>query len=417
MPDATGWVRLKQGEDDRIREGHVWTYRNEIAETGGDFADGDIIWVEDSQKRRLGIGYINLKSLISVRLLARGAGAGFDETTFGERLGRALAAREHLRESLKVDALRLVNAEADFLPGLVVDKYGDVVVAQLQTLFWEKWKDRVVRELESTLKPRAIVLRNDSRSREAEGLERYTEIARGSLEGEVVIREGVGEGAARGGARGGARHGAGAGVEIEVDVIEGHKTGFYIDQRENRKLALPHAKGQRVLDCCCYTGAWSLMCTMAGAEHVLGLDYSDSATRLARKNAARNGLTDRTEFRAADAFDELQVLASNREKFGVILLDPPSLARSRKGRSGAERGYLHLNRLAMGLLGPGGILITCSCSHHVSMEKLREILAAAAGQARKQVTVLGIGGQPEDHPSLLGVPETEYLKCFVLRVE
>ena len=207
------------------------------------------------------------------------------------------------------------------------------------------------------------------------------------------------------------------GVEIEVDVIKGHKTGFYIDQRENRKLGLPHAKGKRVLDCCCYTGAWSLMCAGAGAEHVLGLDYSDSAIRLAQKNAERNGLTDRTEFRKADAFDELQVLASNREKFGVILLDPPSLARSRKGRLGAERGYLHLNRLAMGLLSPGGILVTCSCSHHVSLEKLREILGKAASQARKQVRVLGMGGQPEDHPSLLGVPETDYLKCFVLRVE
>ncbi len=405
MSDATGWVRLSPGEDVRIREGHLWIYRNEIAETGGDFSAGDIVWVEDSRKAKLGIGYINLKSLISVRLLARGARAAFDEATFGERLRRAVGRREHLA----ADAVRLVNAVAVFLPGLVVDKYGDVVVAQLQTLFWETWKDRIVGDLESVLKPRAIVLRNDSLSREAEGLERYTEIAKGSLEGEVVIREG--------GVGGGSGSSVEGGVEIEVDVIKGHKTGFYIDQRENRKLALPHVKGKRVLDCCCYTGAWSLMCAGAGAEHVMGLDYSDSVIRLAQKNAERNGLTDQTEFRTADAFDELQVLASNREKFGVILLDPPSLARSRKGRHGAERGYLHLNRLAMGLLSPGGILVTCSCSHHVSREKLREILGKAAGQVRKQVAVLGIGGQPEDHPSLLGVPETDYLKCFMLRVE
>jgi 23S rRNA (cytosine1962-C5)-methyltransferase len=409
MSDATGWVRLLPGEDDRIREGHLWIYRNEIAETGGGFSDGDLVWAEDSNRAKLGLGYINRKSLISVRLLARGAGAVFDEAAFAERLRRALAKREHLGECLKVDAVRLINAEADFLPGLVVDRYGDVVVAQLQTLFWEKWKDRIVGELEGALKPRAIVLRNDSLSREAEGLERYTEIARGSLEGEVVIREGEIRGGAGGDAKGG--------VEIEVDVIKGHKTGFYIDQRENRKMALPHVKNKRVLDCCCYTGAWSLMSAAAGAEHVLGLDYSAAAIGLARKNADRNDLTDRTEFRKADAFDELQVLASNREKFGVILLDPPSLARSRKGRHGAERGYLHLHRLAMGLLSPGGILVTCSCSHHVSSEKLREILSMAAGQVRKQVTVLGIGGQPEDHPSLLGVPETDYLKCFMLRVE
>jgi len=397
MPDATGWIRLSPGEDDRIRDGHVWTYRNEIAATGGDFVDGNIVWVEDSKRAKLGLGYINRKSLISVRLLARGAGATFNEATFSERLERALAGRAHLREDPGVDAVRLVNAEADFLPGLVVDQYGDVVVVQLQTLFWENWKDRIVGELESAHKPRAIVLRNDSPSREAEGLERYTEIARGSLEAEMVIRE--------------------SGVEIEVDVIKGHKTGFYIDQRENRKFALPYARGKRVLDCCCYTGAWSLMCAAAGAEHVLGLDYSDSAIRLAEKNADRNNLTEQTEFRKADAFDELQVLASAREKFGVILLDPPSLARSRKGRHGAERGYLHLNRLAMGLLSPGGILVTCSCSHHVSLERFREILGTAAGQARKQVKILGIGGQPEDHPSLLGVPETDYLKCFILRVE
>lgn len=393
MFDVKGWVRLAEGEDKRIRDGHLWIYRNEIAAKGGDFTGGDVIWVEDGRGRKLGRGCVNLDSVISVRLLSRGAREPFDEGVFAQRLERAITRRKHLAP----DAKRLVNAEGDLLPGLIVDVYRDTAVLQVHSMCWEKRKDFVVAEIDRLLRPQAIVLRNDSLSRAAEGLERYTAVSKGRIDGNVVITEGE--------------------IELEVDVLGGQKTGFYIDQRDNRRLPLALVPGKRVLDCCSYSGAWSLMCAKAGADDVLGVDASAPAIDLARRNAERNGLTDITHFAVADIFEDLQHRAAQREKFGVVILDPPSLARSKRSISGAERGYTHLNRLALGLLEAGGILVTCSCSHHISAERFREILAKAASLARKQVSILKTGGQPEDHPSLLGLPETTYLKCFMLRVE
>jgi 23S rRNA (cytosine1962-C5)-methyltransferase len=392
MFDVTGWVRLAPGEDRRIRDGHLWIYRNEIAATSGSFADGDLVWVEDWRKRKLGLGYVNLRSLISVRLLARGAKAVFDRTTFLEYLKSAIARRSHL----EFDARRLVNAEGDRLAGLIVDTYGDVVVCQMQTLFWDRRRDLVVEALGGELKPRAIVLKHDSPSRKAEGLDLYSQVVWGELTGPVTIREGA--------------------AELAVDVIGGQKTGFYIDQRDNRPMVLPFTGGKHVLDCCCYTGAWSVMCALGGAKHVVGLDASSSAIDLAGVNAERNRVDRVATFEVGDVFEKLQHLAAAREKYDLVILDPPSLAKTRRAAKGAERGYLHLNRLALGLARPGGIVVTCSCSHHVSADRFREILTRAAGMVRKSVQVLRTGTQPEDHPAVLGVPETSYLTCLLLRV-
>jgi 23S rRNA (cytosine1962-C5)-methyltransferase len=392
MFDVTGWVRLGEGEDRRIRDGHLWVYRNEITGTSEPLKGGDIVWIKDSKGRKLGLGTVNLDSMISVRLLSRGAKQVFTEKTFSQRLSRAITRRKHLTW----DARRLVNAEGDLLPGLIVDMYADVVVAQLQIACWERRKDLIPDEIDRIIKPRVIVLRNDSLSRKAEGLELYTDVAKGSLEENIIIREGE--------------------LDLEVDVLSGQKTGFYIDQRENRKLALAHVEGKNVLDCCSYTGAWSLMCAKAGARQVLGLDCSQTIVDLACRNARRNSLDHLAAFRKADVFDELQRLAAAKEKYDVIILDPPSLAKTRRAIAGAERGYVHLNKLAMGLLSPGGLLVTCSCSHHISQSRFREMLTRAASLARKQVSVLKTSGQPEDHPWLLGLPETNYLKCFLLQV-
>jgi 23S rRNA (cytosine1962-C5)-methyltransferase len=392
MFDIKGWVRLGEDEDQRIRDGHLWIYRNEIADKGGDFSDGDIVWVEDSKQRKLGSGLVNLQSLISVRMLSRGASDPFTQAIFSRRLDEAVSRREHLT----CDARRLVNAEGDLLPGLIIDQYGDVAVAQLQVLAWEMRKDFVIAEIERATGAETIVFKNESPSRKAEGLEKYTEVVKGNLDGNVTITE--------------------RGLKIQVDIRSGQKTGFYIDQRDNRKLVLPYVSGKRVLDCFCYTGVWSLMCAQAGAAHVRGVDASKAAIDLARVNAEANALTETTAFNVADIFEYLQYLAATKEKLGAIILDPPSLAKSRKGVPGAERGYAHLNRLALGLLEPGGVLITCSCSHHISADRFLEILMKAASLARKSVTHIKIGGQPEDHPSLLGLPETAYLKCVVLRV-
>ena len=398
MFDTRGWVRLARGEEERLRSGHLWVYSNEIAEMEGDFADGDLVWVKDEAGHKLGTGLANRSSKIVVRLLTRGGTSPFSADIFRERVGAAIARRRHIA----ADARRLVNSEGDLLPGLVVDQYRDVAVIQTQVAGWEARRDFVVEAVGGAMaaaglpRPRAVILKNDSVSRKAEGLEAYAEVAAGELDGPQVITE--------------------EGLDLEVDILWGHKTGFYIDQRDNRRLVAPFAAGRRVLDAFCYTGAWSLMCARWGAREVLGLDSSGSTVEAARRNAARNALADRAAFAEADVFDELPRLAGAREKFDLVILDPPSLARTRRALAGAHRGYVHLNRMALGLLSAGGILATCSCSHHVSADGFVEMLRQAAALARKQVTILRTGGQPEDHPALLGLPETSYLKCVVLGV-
>jgi 23S rRNA (cytosine1962-C5)-methyltransferase len=392
MFEVKGWVRLHRGEDARIRDGHLWVYRNEIAEQGGGFSNGDVVWVEDSRHRKLGTGYINLNSLISVRLLSRGSNEVFDRDLFHQRLVEAAERRSHIT----CQARRIINAEGDHLPGLIVDLYDRTCVLQLQTLAWESRKDMVISEIDRVLEPGAIVLRNDSSSRQAEGLERYRAVVKGQIEANHMIEE--------------------AGLEIEVDLLGGQKTGFYIDQRENRKMVLPFVRGRRVLDCFCYSGAWSLMCARAGASEVTGLDSSGPAVDLALRNADRNDLGGNTDFIVRDVFTHLPDLAAAKEKYDVIILDPPSLAKTRRVAAGARRGYIHINRLAMGLLSPGGMLVSCSCSHHVRGDIFAGILREAARLARKRASVVRTGGQPDDHPSLLGLPESDYLKCFLLRV-
>jgi 23S rRNA (cytosine1962-C5)-methyltransferase len=397
MFEVKGWVSLAAGEDARLRGGHLWVFSNEIAHAGGDFAEGDLVWVQDASSRKIGTGFVNRASKIGVRLLTRGAAVPFSDEIFRARLAAAIARRAHLKH----DAVRLVNAEGDLLPGLVVDSYAGALVVQTQTLGWELRRDFVVAELVAALGPKAVVLKNDSLSREAEGLERYATVVSGRLgngaaSGGLVIRE--------------------QGLDLGVDVLGGQKTGFYIDQRENRKLVLPMVQGRSVLDCFSYTGAWSVMCARAGASEVVGLDASEAAVAMAKENARRNGVEAATTFRVADVFDELPRLAAAKAKFDVVILDPPSLAKTRRALAGAVRGYIHLNKVALGLLKPGGLLATCSCSHHISRDGFRETLRTAASLARKQAAVIGAGGQPEDHPSLLGVPESDYLKCFLLAV-
>jgi 23S rRNA (cytosine1962-C5)-methyltransferase len=398
MFDVRGWVKLATGEDERLRDGHLWVYSNEIAELGSDvaeaggLADGDVVWVKDAAGRTLGAGFLNRASKITVRMLWRGSAANFDRESLTRRVEAAVGRRRHLACGADA-AVRLVNAEADLLPGLVVDRYADVVVVQSQILGWELRRDLLLDILEELLAPRAVVLKNDSPARGIEGLERYSVVARGHLEGNVTIAE--------------------SGLRLEVDVLGGQKTGFYIDQRDNRRMVLPFVAGKRVLDCFCYTGAWSLLCARAGAAEVLGLDASEPALALARRNAEANSAAEVVRFETADVFDHLVSLAARKAKFDLVILDPPSLAKTKRALSGAERGYVHLNRLGLGLLAPGGMVATCSCSHHVSSEAFREMLGAAAALARKQVTVVGTGGQPADHPSLLGLPETDYLKCFL----
>lgn len=390
MFEIAGVARLKRSEESRIRSGHLWIYRSQIAALDGEIGPGDLVQVVDSNGRKIGIGAANPKSQIAVRMLTVGASSEFGEATLSERLRRALERRKHL----DCDARRLVNGEGDLIPGLIVDQYRDIVVVQVQAWVWEKRVDLIVELLSDMTKPRAIVFKNDSRARSAEGLERYTKVVSGKIEGNILIRE----------------HDA----EIEVDVLGGQKTGFYIDQRLNRLLVLPFVRGKKVLDCFCYTGCWSILCARAGADEVLAIDCSESAISLAKANARRNSVD--IDFMVSDVFDELSNLAGKKAKFDVIILDPPSLATRMSEVKGAIRGFKHLNRMAFGLLEPEGILVTCSCSHHISEALFDDLIGEAALLARRRASLILRGGQPEDHPSLIGLPETCYLRCAVIKL-
>ncbi len=390
MFEIAGSVKLTKGEDRLVREGHIWIYRNQISSLGEGVAPGDLVEVLDSTGKRIGVGAANPKSQIAVRMLSIGASSEFNREIFEQRIRIALERRKHLF----CDARRLINGEGDLIPGLIVDQYRDIIVIQTQAAFWEKRIDLVVDAIKTLINPSVIVVKNDSKARLAEGLERYTRVALGEIGANVLINE----------------HDA----QIEVDVINGQKTGFYIDQRLNRLLVLPFVKGRKVLDCFCYTGCWSILCAKAGAEKVTGIDCSESAISLARANAIRNNVE--IEFMVGDVFDELLRFAERKSKFDLIILDPPSLAARRSELRGAIKGFKHLNRIALGLLEPDGILVTCSCSHHLTEPIFDRLIEESALLARRRASLILRGCQPEDHPSLIGLPETSYLRCAVLRL-
>lgn len=402
MPKTEGRVRLKPAEDERIRKGHVWVYDNEIAAVDGEPPDGSVVWVEDDRGRKLGTGFIDIKSAIRVRLLTRGG-----RREFGAEDAEALLERAFARRGIfDPEAVRLVNSEGDLMPGLIMDRYGAVTVIQPRVSGWMRpdMISVITGTAERVLRPAVILIRDEDGLRKVEGAPpEYSPVGADDDDARVVIND--------------------TSLDVEVDLLGGHKTGYYIDQRENRRSVLPFVCGKRVLDCFCYSGAWSCMCAAGppgcggGAAEVTGVDSSAAALALARANSERNGLGDIVTFQEADVFDYLPGMAAAKEKYDIIILDPPSLARTRKQVAGAMRGYIHINKVAMGLLRPGGILVTCSCSHHMTRERFMEMLRHTSSLVRRQVSVLRIGGQPGDHPALLGVPETDYLKCVTLRVE
>lgn len=286
-------------------------------------------------------------------------------------------------------------SEGDGLPGLIVDKYAGTLVVQSSTAGIDAAMNEILAALMDEYAPETIVLRNDIVSREIEGLVRETRIALGTVPGPVEFEE--------------------SGIRYRIDVLEGQKTGFFFDQRENRLALKDYAQGRRTLDCFCYVGSWALTAARFGATDVLGLDSSARAIALARSNAAVNGLEAR--FREADVFDELRAYDKSRERFGCIVLDPPAFVKNRASVREGLKGYKELNLRAMKLLEPGGVLVTCSCSHHIDQELFREMLIDASFSAGKQARLLEMRSQARDHPVLLAARETQYLKCAVLQVE
>ena len=384
MGEATV-VITRRGEE-RLRRGHPWIYRSDVARS--DAEPGAVVRVAGPRGRTLGFAFYSSSSEIRLRLFEHGETLAPD--FLGERLDAALRYRELVAPG--VPALRLVHGEADRLPSLIVDRYGDVLVVQTLSQATEALAPRIVAALSERLAPRGILERNDPKVRRLEGLEQRVELLAGEVPEEVVVREGE--------------------LELAVDVRGGQKTGLFLDQRENHAAAAGYARG-RVLDAFCYDGGFALQCARA-AESVLAVDVSAGALARLQANAARNGIAN-VETREANAFDLLRELDERGERFDTVVLDPPAFAKSRGAVAKATRGYKEINLRALKLLRPEGVLVTCSCSYHVHEPDFEAILEAAARDARATVAVVEKRRQGRDHPVLLGVPETHYLKCFVLR--
>lgn len=386
-------IELKKGREKRLVAGHPWVYAGEVRRIRGGVEDGEPVIIRDYKTRFLGKGFVNRRSQIIARVFARenvDLGAEF----FRQRLSEALA----LRRTLQIDsnALRLVYSEGDLLPGLIVDQYADVLVIQALTLAMDQRKSMIVDLLVELLHPAGIYERNDVKVREYEGLSQQKGVLWGEVHSPVEIEE--------------------QGVRFVVDIENGQKTGFFLDQRENRAWLRYLVSGRRVLDAFSYSGAFGVAAAVHGAAEVVCVDQSADSLQLGQKNAELNGCADRVSFVEANVFDQLRRYEEQGERFDVIILDPPAFTKSKESVPGAIRGYKEINLRAMKLLNPGGRLLTCSCSHHLSWAQFRATLAAAAGDVGRTVRISAVGRQAGDHPVLLNVEETEYLKCFLLTV-
>jgi 23S rRNA (cytosine1962-C5)-methyltransferase len=387
-------VRLLPGRHRRVAAGHPWVYATEVAAIEGEFAPGDLVRVVDARGRFLGRGYANPASQILVRLLTRDPEERVDRDFFRRRIAAALEYRRRVAPG--AEACRLVFGEADFLPALIVDRFGPYLVLQTLALGMERFKDLLVEVLVELLQPRGIYERNDVNVRLLEGLELRTGHLYGDFDPLVTFVE--------------------HGLRFAADLARGQKTGFFLDQRENRLALKDLAPGARVLDAFCYSGAFALHAALFGAREVVGVDIAPAAVDLAAEHARLNGLADRCRFYVANAFDELRRLAAAQEKFDLVILDPPAFTKSKEALPGAVRGYKEINLRAMKLLRPGGFLVTCSCSYHLDEASFLEVVMAAAADAGRVLRLVELRRQARDHPILPAAPETYYLKCAVFQV-
>ena len=391
-------VILKQNEGRGLAQGGAWIYDNEIQQIRGDLDNGGIVRVEAANGYPLGLGYINTNSKITVRMLTRDADAVIDDAFLERRVRDAV---DYRSRTTGLSSCRLIFGEADRLPGLTADKFNDIVVTQTLSLGMERLKDRVfpilLRVLEEYGCPvRGIYERNDARSRTLEGLERTQGFYDEPFDTHTIMEEN--------------------GLLFEIDVENGQKTGFFLDQRYNRAAIRPMSKGAQVLDCFCNAGGFGLNAAAAGAAHVTCVDASQSAVDTARENARRNGLEERMDFRCADIFELLPELEAQGEQLDLVILDPPAFAKSRAAVKAAARGYREINRRGMSLVWHGGFLATCTCSHFMTPELFRQTVALAARDARCRLLLVEERAQAPDHPVLWGADESAYLKFLLFQV-
>jgi 23S rRNA (cytosine1962-C5)-methyltransferase len=389
-------LRLKKNEDRRIRAGHVWVFSNEVdvAATPLDgFEPGQPVDFQDSAGKSLGNGYINPHSLICGRLVSRDPDYALGKSLLIHRFNIALSLRDRL---FTKPFYRFLYGEGDGVPGLIVDRYGDTLVAQINTAGMERVKDDIVTALKEVVRPTRIVFRNDSAGRDLEGLDGYVETVLGNAVEHVPLEENE--------------------VRFTAPILSGQKTGWFYDHRLNRARMQRYVNGKRVLDVFSYIGGWGVQAAAAGAAEVLCVDSSESALTQLTANAALNSVESRIRGLHGDAFETLKNLRAERERFDVVILDPPALIKRKKDFHAGQSAYQRLNQAAMQLLAKDGILISASCSYHLTRENLRQVLLQTSRHVDRNLVVLEQGHQGPDHPLLPAVAETEYLKTYICRV-
>ncbi len=391
-------VTLKKGEGRTLKAGGAWVYDNEIDSIMGSFENGDIVTVHDFDGYFLGYGFINTKSKITVRILSRKKDTVIDDVFLEERVQ---AAWDYRKQVIDTGSCRLIFGEADFLPGIVVDKFADVLVVESLALGIDKLKQQILDAVKRVLAKdgitvRGIYERSDAKVREQEGMERYKGFIGEPFDTRVEIVEN--------------------GVKYIVDVEDGQKTGFFLDQKKNRAAMHSVCKGKRVLDCFTHTGSFALNAGIAGATEVIGVDASELGVEQARKNARLNGLEDKVSFVCADVFDFLPALEEKGEKFDVVILDPPAFTKSRNSIKNAVKGYREINVRGMKLVKDGGFLATCSCSHFMDPELFHKTIMEAARGAHKRLRQVEFRTQAPDHPILWAADSSYYLKFFIFQV-
>lgn len=395
-------VVISKKAEAAARAGHPWVYAEEISERRGELRQGCITDVFSQKGAWLGAGFYSETSKIGVRILSDNANESFGPEFFERRVKYALEYRRAVMDDL--GCCRLIFGEADALPGLTVDKFSDILVAQVLSYGTDSVKDVIYRALCEQLEAMGehvsgIYERNEAALRDLEGLPRYKGWYEGLPHGESTVTE-ICEN----------------GVRYAVDVENGQKTGFFLDQKLNRLAVAKLARGRRVLDCFTHTGSFALNAALHGAEHVTAVDVSESAVEMARRNAVLNGLDDRMDFLAADVFELLPRLCEERAKYDLVILDPPAFTKSRRTIRSAERGYREINYRAMRLLPRGGYLATCSCSHFMESENFEYMLKNAAKDANVRLREVEVRKQAPDHPILWNVPETSYLKFYIFQI-
>ena len=390
---VTTSVFLRKGAQHRVESGHPWVYQSELDYIDGEFEPGDIVDVYNFRQKFIGRGYINPRSQIIVRLLSREQ-EPIDREFFKKRIQTAWKYRQTFIS--EPEYCRLVYGEADFLPALIVDKFGPYMVIQTLALGIDVHKDMIVSVLDELFQPEGIYERNDVPVRRLEGLPEVKGYLKGDFPTEIKVLEN--------------------GIPFYADIKEGQKTGFFYDQRENRVFLKPFIRDAEVLDCFCHTGSFAVHAALYGAKKITSIDISAEAIELAKKNAELNGVAAVCDFQVANAFDALRSMAEEQRQFDVVILDPPAFTKSRHALEGAARGYKEINLRGLKMVRPGGFLVTCSCSFHMGRDLFQAIVADAARDAKRVIRQVEYRTQAKDHPILPSAAETEYLKFLVVQV-